>query len=313
MTNRRRLLLACPHGFCAGVKRAVEIIEATLARFPPPVYCLKEIVHNRQVVGDLAGRGVVFVNDIVDVPAGSIVLFSAHGIPPAVREAAAAHGLRAIDATCPFVSKVHSEVRRYARDGYTIFLIGKRNHDEILGVAGEAPERVVIVEGEAEARSVTIEDPARVAAVTQTTLSVDDAARVMNVLRSRFPALDTPPKSDICYATQNRQRAVQAVARESDFVLVLGSPNSSNSNRLVEVARTTGTPATLVPDAGTLDAMELDGVRTLGLTAGASTPEDFVNGVIERLQACGFGPVEDVTVAEEQIDFALPRELMSDP
>jgi 4-hydroxy-3-methylbut-2-enyl diphosphate reductase len=307
--SRKRIVVAVPHGFCAGVRHAVDIAETALRVFGPPIYCLNELVHNRQVVDGLAARGMRFVTDIRDVPRGARVLLSAHGVAPEVKRLAAERGLDVLDATCPFVNKVHAEVRRYAREGRTILLIGHAAHDEIVGVRGEAPERVVVIESAGQARSAAVPDPARVAAVTQTTLSVDETARTLLILRERFPALRTPRESDVCFATQNRQKAALRLAEVADLILVLGSESSSNTRRLLEVARSGGRPAFLVSSMASLDAVRLDGVETVGLTAGASTPEPFVREVLERLRAAGFGGVEELKVADETIHFPLPARL----
>jgi 4-hydroxy-3-methylbut-2-enyl diphosphate reductase len=303
----RTIVLVSPHGFCAGVERAVELAETLLRLYPKPVYCLHEIVHNPQIIQDLASRGMVFVRDITDIPEGATALFSAHGVTPAVRAAAAARRLNTIDATCPFVTKVHAEVRRYVAEGCTVLLIGHRAHEEIIGVAGEAPGRVFVVETEAEARSVAVPEATRVAVLTQTTLSTDETTRVQEILRARFPGLRAPSESDICYATRNRQRAVRLFAHRADYFIILGARNSSNSLRLVEVAREAGCRATLVATPAEIDALPLDDVMTLGLTAGASTPEYGVNETIDRLKQRGFKQVETLSVAKEDLHFALPR------
>lgn len=305
----KTLVLISPHGFCAGVERAVETAEAVLRRYPHPVYCLREIVHNRQVIDALAAKGMIFVGTIQDIPRGATVLFSAHGISPAVREAARELQLQTVDATCPFVTKVHQEVKRYAEQGYTILLIGHRAHDEIVGVAGEAPDRVIVIANADEAQSVPVPDPDKVAMLTQTTLSLDEVAHVMDILKRRFPALRTPPESDICYATRNRQQAVSLFARRADAVIVLGTTNSSNSNRLVEVARAEGCAAMLVDTLETLETFPLAGVTTLGLTAGASTPESFVQEAITHLTTRGFRLIKEPPRVKETIHFPLPREL----
>ena len=304
----KHIVLITPHGFCAGVERAVELAEGMLRTYSHPVYCLKQIVHNRQIIDDLSARGMVFVQDIQEVPQGGTVLFSAHGIPPATREVAKSRGLRIVDATCPFVSKVHHEVRQYAAKGYTILLIGHHSHDEIIGVAGEAPERVVVIASEQEARAVVVPDPGKVAVLTQTTLSLDEVAQVMKILHDRFPVLKTPPESDICYATRNRQQAVRLFAREAEAIIVLGAENSSNSNRLVEVARAEGCYAALASSVEMLDAIPLETVNLLGITAGASTPEYFVQQAIAHLQARGFSIISEKVLIEENIHFPLPRE-----
>lgn len=305
--REKEILLASPRGICAGVRRAIEMIDLALASEPSTLYCLKEIVHNRQIVDDLRRRGVVFVDGLADVPSGATVVFSAHGVAPSVRAEAGARELNVIDATCPFVSKVHSEVRRFCREGSSVLLIGHRRHDEVIGVVGEAPEHVQVVESCADAEAVCVDDPARVAVVTQTTLSVEEADQVMAILRRRFPALQTPATSDICYATVNRQQAVRLLAARSDAVLVLGSRNSSNSRRLVEVARSAGRSAWLISEAADLDPVPLDGVRVLGLTAGASTPESFIATVVAYLQRRGFRRVTELCTVNEDLHFVLPH------
>lgn len=302
------LVLITPHGFCAGVERAVELAEGMLRTYPHPIFCLKQIVHNRQIIDDLTAKGMVFVRDIREVPRGGTVLFSAHGIPPATRQAAQALSLRVVDATCPFVSKVHHEVKQYAAKGYTILLIGHHSHDEIIGVAGEAPEHVIVIASEDEARTVTVPDAGKVAVLTQTTLSLDEVAQVMAILRARFPALKMPPESDICYATRNRQQAVRLFAKHADAIIVLGAENSSNSNRLVEVARAEGCSATLASTIEGLDAIPLEKVNTLGLTAGASTPEYFVQKALAHLKERGFSQVSEQVLVKENIHFPLPKE-----
>jgi len=302
------VVLITPHGFCAGVERAVELAEGMLRTYPLPIYCLKQIVHNRQIIEDLTAKGMVFVRDICEVPQGGTVLFSAHGVPPATRETAKAKNLRVVDATCPFVSKVHHEVRQYAVKGYTVLLIGHHNHDEIIGVTGEAPEHVMVIASEEEARVVTVPDPGKVAVLTQTTLSLDEVARVMEVFHERFPALKTPSESDICYATRNRQQAVRLFARQADAIIVLGAENSSNSNRLVEVARAEGCYAMLASSLEMLDTIPLEKIHTLGITAGASTPEYFVQQAIAHLKARGFNTITEQVLVKENIHFPLPKE-----
>lgn len=287
----------------------MQIAELMLRSCPPPVYCLKQIVHNPQVIDSLTAQGMRFVQDITDVPRGSTLLFSAHGIPPSTRDIARDRELRTVDATCPFVTKVHGEVRQYARKGYSILLIGHHRHDEIIGVAGEAPEQVQIVASEAEARAVMVPDPGKVAVLTQTTLSLDEVASTLAILRERFPALKTPPEDDICYATRNRQQAVREYAGQTDAFVVLGAENSSNSNRLVEVARANGHPAYLASSLERLDALPLDTLSRLGVTAGASTPEAFVQAALQHLRKRGFGDIEDAIFVREDLHFALPREL----
>ena len=306
----RRVLLAKPRGYCAGVDRAVQTVEKALERFGAPVYVRKQIVHNTHVVRTLEQRGAVFVEEAEEVPEGAVVVFSAHGVAPEVREDAARRGLRAIDATCPLVTKVHSEARRFAAQDYDILLIGHEGHEEIVGTTGEAPEHIRLVDGPADSQSVQIRDPGKVVWLSQTTLSVDETNETVAALRERFPQLADPPSDDICYATQNRQAAVKQIAAESDLVIVVGSRNSSNSVRLVEVALDAGAPAAyLVDDASGIDQAWLDGVLTVGVTSGASVPEDLVSGVLDRLAASGFGTVAEVEVVPERMVFALPHEL----
>jgi 4-hydroxy-3-methylbut-2-enyl diphosphate reductase len=305
-TTGKKVVLISPHGFCAGVERAVKIAEYILKTCSETVYCLREIVHNRQIVDDLSRRGMVFVKKITEVPRGATVLFSAHGVTPQIKETARKLKLKVIDATCPFVSKVHAEVRRYAAKGYTILLIGHRNHDEITGVAGEAPDSVQVIENKNEAEKVTVPDPGKVAVMTQTTLSVDETAHIIEVLRRRFPVLKTPRASDICYATQNRQMAVRSFTKKADVLIVLGAQNSSNSNRLVEVAKAEGCKALLVSDAEQLSTVPLEGVATVGLTAGASTPQYFVQDAIGHLAKRGFSRLEKLNAVEENVHFSMP-------
>jgi 4-hydroxy-3-methylbut-2-enyl diphosphate reductase len=305
----REILVASPRGFCAGVSYAIEIVDLVLERYGPPVYVRHEIVHNRHVVDKLRAQGAVFVEELADVPGGALVIFSAHGVAPSVREEAARRGLRVVDATCPLVTKVHLEALRYARDGYEILVIGHRGHVEVIGTLGHAPDQMHLVETVADVARLQVRDAERVAVVTQTTLSVDDTRDIVEAIRRRFPNIRLPARDDICYATQNRQTAVKELARQSDLVLVLGSPASSNANRLVEVACIAGGRARLIEDAGDVDPGWLDGVRVVGLTAGASTPESLVRETIARLRALGFGPARDLTTAEEHVTFPLPREL----
>jgi len=308
--THRRVLLAKPRGYCAGVDRAVQAVEIALTRFGPPVYVRKQIVHNTHVVNQLEKRGAIFVEDTTEVPEGGVIVFSAHGIAPEVRKAAEERGLRAIDATCPLVTKVHNEARRYAASDHDILLIGHEGHEEVVGTTGEAPDRVSLVDGPEGAASVEVRDPAKVVWLSQTTLSVDETVQTVAALRERFPQLIDPPSDDICYATQNRQAAVKVIARDSDVVLVVGSPNSSNSVRLVEVAKDAGADAAyLVDDAGEIDDGWLDGAVTVGVTSGASVPEDLVAGVLGKLAALGFEDVEEVEAVKERMSFQLPREL----
>jgi 4-hydroxy-3-methylbut-2-enyl diphosphate reductase len=303
-----RVLLASPRGFCAGVDRAIEIVEQALERFGPPVYVRHEIVHNRHVVEALRAKGAVFVDDPKDAPRGALLIFSAHGVSPAVREAADAHGLRTIDATCPLVTKVHLEAQRFAREGYEIVLVGHAGHVEVEGTMGHAPERMRLVEdaGDVAALAASAE---KLAVLTQTTLSVDDTREVTEALRARFPQIRLPRKDDICYATQNRQNAVKQLVGESQLVLVVGAPESSNSNRLVEIAQKAGVAAHLVQSADDVREAWLAGVATVGVTAGASAPESIVQEVVAKLRALG-GPetrVESQPIVDEGVVFQLPR------
>jgi len=285
-------------------------VEIALGRYGAPVYVRKQIVHNTHVVNELEKRGAVFVEDTDEVPAGGIVVFSAHGIAPEVRKAAEQRGLKAIDATCPLVTKVHNEARRFAANDYDILLIGHEGHEEVVGTTGEAPERVRLVDGPGHAAEIEVRDPAKVVWLSQTTLSVDETVQTVAALRTRFPQLIDPPSDDICYATQNRQAAVKAIAPQADVVIVVGSPNSSNSVRLVEVAKDAGAGAAyLVDDAGEIDDRWLENASTVGVTSGASVPEELVAGVLGKLAALGFGEVEEVEAVKERMAFQLPREL----
>ncbi|MDQ4031600.1 MAG: 4-hydroxy-3-methylbut-2-enyl diphosphate reductase [Actinomycetota bacterium] len=306
----KRVLLAKPRGYCAGVDRAVVTVEKALEAHGPPVYVRKQIVHNRHVVETLQDRGVIFVDEADEVPAAAIVVFSAHGVAPAVHEQAAARGLRTIDATCPLVTKVHQEAKRFARNGYDILLIGHEGHEEVEGTAGEAPLQIQLVDGPDAVDSVTVRDPSRVVWLSQTTLSVDETMQTVAALKKRFPELADPPSDDICYATQNRQVAVKAMAADCDLVLVIGSRNSSNSVRLVEVALATGARAAYLVDyAREIDSSWLQGVNTVGVTSGASVPEVLVRGVVDFLAEHGYTDVQEITTAEEKLVFSLPREL----
>jgi len=306
----RRVLLAKPRGYCAGVDRAVQAVETALDKFGPPVYVRRQIVHNTHVVSTLEKRGAIFVTELGEVPPGAVVVFSAHGIAPEVRREAEQRGLRAIDATCPLVTKVHNEARRFAAKDYDILLVGHAGHEEVVGTSGEAPDRVRLVDGAEGAANVQVRDPSRVVWLSQTTLSVDETAETVHALRERFPDLADPPSDDICYATQNRQAAVKVIAAQAELVIVVGSPNSSNSVRLVEVAKDYGAQAAyLVDDAGEVEERWLDGVTTVGVTSGASVPEELVASVLAKLADFGFGAVEEVEAVEEHMTFALPREL----
>jgi 4-hydroxy-3-methylbut-2-en-1-yl diphosphate reductase len=306
----RRVLLAKPRGYCAGVDRAVQTVEMALERYGAPIYVRKQIVHNKHVVAALEQRGAVFVDEAADVPEGAVVVFSAHGVAPQVRADAKARNLHTIDATCPLVTKVHSEARRFAAQGYDILLIGHEGHEEVEGTTGEAPSDIRLVDGPGDTASVQVRDPAKVVWLSQTTLSVDETNETVAALRERFPTLTDPPSDDICYATQNRQAAVKRIAAESDVVIVVGSQNSSNSVRLVEVALDAGAGAAYrVDDARSIEPAWLEGRDTVGVTSGASVPEILVSGVLERLAGLGFDHIEEIEAVDEQMVFALPHEL----
>ena len=304
-----KVLLCRPRGFCAGVERAIETVERALAKFGRPVYVRHEIVHNKVVVQDLEQKGAIFVDELASVPAGSHVIFSAHGVAPEVFAQAGRFQLHAIDATCPLVTKVHVEAKRFAARGMTILLIGHEDHVEVEGVVGEAPDRILVVATAEEAEQVQVPDPQKVAVLTQTTLSVDEAMRVMAVLKRRFPALHTPRKEDICYATTNRQMAVKQLRGKVDLWLVIGDPMSSNSNRLRELGADSGVPAHLVLTAAQIDPAWLRDMGTIGITSGASTPEGSVAAVVARLRELGATSVEEVDGIPETIEFSLPLEV----
>jgi 4-hydroxy-3-methylbut-2-en-1-yl diphosphate reductase len=304
------VLLAAPRGCCAGVERAIDIVELALELYGPPVYVRHQIVHNAHVVADLEAKGAVFVEDEAEVPEGGLIVFSAHGVAPQVKERSPAPALRAIDATCPLVTKVHLEAQKYADEGYSIVLVGHAGHQEVIGTMGHAPASITLVETPEDVEHLDLPDPDRVAYLSQTTLSVDEANEVIAARRRRYPQARGPRGDDICYATQNRQDAVKVLARRSDLVLVVGSANSSNSKRMVEVARACGTPAHLIEDADAIDGEWLAGVATVGLTSGASAPEPLVEQVIARLESRPGGVVvETVQVIDEDMHFALPRDL----
>jgi 4-hydroxy-3-methylbut-2-enyl diphosphate reductase len=307
LAGPRTAVLAAPRSFCAGVDRAIDIVEAALQRNPHPVYVRRQIVHNAHVVHDLERRGAVFVDELDDVPDGTTVVFSAHGVAPAVREEAARRGLNVIDATCPLVAKVHTEARRFAARGDTVLLIGHEGHDETEGTLGEVPGKITLVQSPEEAERITVPDPEKVSFLMQTTLAVDDAAETVDVLRRRFPLIESPPTDDICYATTNRQLAVKQIATECDVVIVLGSRNSSNSLRLVEVARRAGAPAQLVDDATEILPEWLAGARRIGITAGASAPPHLVDEVIAMLRTFGPTDVVERVHTTEDITFTLPK------
>jgi 4-hydroxy-3-methylbut-2-enyl diphosphate reductase len=311
MTTRplQQIILAGPRGFCAGVDRAIDIVELALQVCPPPVYVRREIVHNRHVVEALRAKGAHFVDELDEVPDDATVIFSAHGISPAVRSEAQRRGLRVIDATCPLVTKVHLEAVRYAREGYSIILVGHADHDEVVGTMGEAPERMFLIAHPEDVDRLDVPDPDKVAYLTQTTLSVDDTRDCIEALRRRFPKIVGPAKDDICYATQNRQAAVKTVASEVDVLLVIGAANSSNANRLVEVSTVMGTPSYLINDKNDIRPEWLEDAGRVGVTAGASTPEHLVTEVVEELHRRHGSNVQEVHVVEEDVRFGLPREL----
>jgi 4-hydroxy-3-methylbut-2-enyl diphosphate reductase len=306
----KRVILLTPRGFCAGVVRAIDVVKIALDLYGPPIYVRKEIVHNRHVVDDLRRAGAIFVEELSEVPENARAIFSAHGVSPAVKEEAARRKLRVIDATCPLVTKVHLEALRFAREGYTILLIGHKDHDEIIGTMGEAPASTIVVENEAAAETVAAPDSDRVCYLTQTTLSLDETSGIVATLKRRFPNIQGPPGQDICYATENRQYAVKSVAGECQLLLVVGSQNSSNSRRMVEVSQNAGTPAYLVDDERDLNPAWLDGVNTVAVTAGASAPEDLVESLVTALRKrYGFDTMEERQVKEEDVRFSLPAEL----
>jgi 4-hydroxy-3-methylbut-2-en-1-yl diphosphate reductase len=311
VTGERTVLLPAPRSFCAGVERAIKAVEQALAQHGAPVYVRKQIVHNTHVVADLEARGAVFVNELDEVPVGATVVFSAHGVSPAVRQEADRRGLSVIDATCPLVTKVHARARRLARLGDTVILIGHPGHEEIEGIIGEAPEAITVVSDSADAETVVVPDSTRVSYLTQTTLAVDETAGIVETLQDRFPALRELSSGDICYATTNRQHALSSVATEADLVLVIGSANSSNSVRLAEVARRCGTTAYLIDSAADIRASWLEGVRTIGLTAGASAPPSLVATIIDALEGLGPVSVTERVSANESIHFALPSPVRS--
>jgi 4-hydroxy-3-methylbut-2-enyl diphosphate reductase len=310
----KRVILLTPRGFCAGVVRAIDVVRIALDLYPHPIYVRKEIVHNRHVVDELRAAGAIFVEDLAEVPEGARVIFSAHGVSPAVRAEAVARKGNVFDATCPLVTKVHLEALKFAREGYTILLIGHKDHDEIIGTMGEAPSHTIVVESEKDAETVTVPDPDSVCYLTQTTLSLDETSGIVARLKARFPNIQGPPAQDICYATENRQLAVKAVASDCGLLLVVGSQNSSNSRRMVEVCRNAGTSAYLVDDARDLDPAWMEGVAAVAVTAGASAPEHLVQAVVEALQARhGFDQLEEVQIKDEDVRFSLPAEVQAPP
>jgi len=304
------LLLLKPRGFCAGVVRAIDIVSIALDAFGPPIYVRKEIVHNRYVVEDLKAKGAIFVDEVDEVPEGQRLIYSAHGVSPTVREASKLRNLRVIDATCPLVTKVHVEAVKYAKGNYSIILIGHRDHDEVIGTLGEAPHVTQVVGSVEEVERLVVPDPSRVAYITQTTLSLDETKEIIEALRRKFPLIEGPHAQDICYATQNRQTAVKDVAHQSDLLLVVGSENSSNSNRLVEVSTNLGTPSYLIDSSDDIKPEWLEGIHTLALTAGASAPEILVEHAIEFLKGRGFTNIQEVEVMPEDVRFGLPPEIV---
>ena len=304
-----KILLVSPRGFCAGVVRAIDIVKLALAKYGGPLYVRREIVHNKYVVHELRQKGTIFVDELAEVPPGSRVIFSAHGVSPAVRAEAAARRLSVIDATCPLVTKVHYEAIKYAREGYTIILIGHEDHDEVIGTTGEAPSVMKVIEGVEDVERLEVPDPERIAYLTQTTLSLFDTRAVIERLREKFPLIKGPSSEDICYATQNRQSAILQLAERAKVILVVGSANSSNSQRLVEVARSLRVTAYLIDDIEDIEPSWLEGIDAVGLTAGASAPEGLVQKVIEYLKDTGFPEVETVGSIVEDVEFALPPEL----
>jgi len=302
-----KLLLAAPRGYCAGVDRAVQTVERALELYGAPVYVRKEIVHNKHVVEQLRARGAVFVESESDVPAGATVVFSAHGVAPSVHANAGKRGLHTIDATCPLVTKVHVEAKKFAAEDYTIVLIGHAGHEEVEGTMGEAPSHIVLIEDEAGVETLEVKDPAKVAYISQTTLSVDETGAIINRLRERFPAITGPRTDDICYATTNRQAAVKQLARESDLVLVIGSRNSSNSNRLVEVAREHGADSYLIDNEAQVREEWLEGKRVIGITSGASAPEELVQRLVAFFRRRGIDDVQELEVVQEDVRFMLPK------
>jgi len=305
----KRIWLAKPRGFCAGVDRAIDVVNMALGLYPGPIYVRKEIVHNKHVIDSFSEKGVVFVEEIDEVPDGAVAIFSAHGVSPDVRTKAAEKHLTVIDATCPLVTKVHLEALRFAKEGRSIILVGHRGHEEVVGTTGEVPDHIQVVGSKEEAEKVQVPNPDRVAVTTQTTLGVDDANEIIDVLRRRFPKLVTPSSDDICYATQNRQTAIKVIAERADLVLVLGSDNSSNSKRLKEVAESSGARAYLIDDASRIDPACLEGVESIAITAGASAPEYLVQQVLGYFKAMGVSDIQEVATIEEKVTFAPPPEL----
>lgn len=305
----KKLLLAKPRGFCAGVDRAIDVVEMALTLYEGPIYVRKEIVHNKHVIQSLAAKGVIFVDEIAQVPEGAVVIYSAHGVSPEVRATAAAKRLTVIDATCPLVTKVHQEAIRFANEGRSIILVGHEDHEEVVGTVGEVPDNIQVVESVEEAQQIQVSDPTRIAVTTQTTLGVDDTKEILDALKEKFPMIIAPTSDDICYATQNRQTAIKTLAKDTDLVLVIGSDNSSNSRRLKEVAESMGARSYLIDDVSEIEPKWLEGVESVGVTAGASAPEHLVQEVVEYFKNLGVAEIEEVAVIEEKVTFTLPPEL----
>lgn len=308
----KKLILAKPRGFCAGVDRAIDVVKIALELYDEQVYVRKEIVHNRHVVDELRQKGAIFVEDLDEVPNGAIVIFSAHGISPEVRLQAQARGLKVIDATCPLVTKVHNEAIKFAREGRSIVLVGHEGHDEVIGTMGEAPQAITLIGSEEQVEALQVLDPTKVAVITQTTLSVDETTGIVEALKQRFPHLAFPPSEDICYATTNRQTALKALAAQVDLILALGSQNSSNSKRLIEVAQGVGVQAYLIDDVSEIQPEWLEGAQAIGVTAGASAPEHLVQGVVSYFKELGVTDIEEIEPIKEEVNFALPKELVRD-
>lgn len=305
-----KLILATPRGFCAGVDRAIDVVKIALDLYAEPVYVRKEIVHNRHVVDELRQKGAIFVDDLDEVPDGALVIYSAHGVSPEVRAQAAAKRLKVIDATCPLVTKVHNEAIKFAQEGRSIILVGHKGHDEVIGTTGEAPDAITVIGSAEQLDDLNVPDPTKVAVITQTTLSLDDTTGIIEALKRKFPALAGPSKEDICYATQNRQTALKELASRVDLILALGSQNSSNSKRLIEVAKGVGIQAYLIDDVSEINPVWLEGTRVIGVTAGASAPEHLVQGVVGYFKKLGVTDIEEIEPIKEEVNFGLPQELI---
>lgn len=305
-----KLILATPRGFCAGVDRAIDVVKIALDLYAEPVYVRKEIVHNRHVVDELRKKGAIFVDDLDEVPDGALVIYSAHGVSPEVRAQAAAKRLKVIDATCPLVTKVHNEAIKFAQEGRSIILVGHKGHDEVIGTTGEAPDAITVIGSAEQLDDLNVPDPTKVAVITQTTLSLDDTTGIIEALKRKFPALAGPSKEDICYATQNRQTALKELASRVDLILALGSQNSSNSKRLIEVAKGVGVQAYLIDDVSEINPIWLEGTRVIGVTAGASAPEHLVQGVVSYFKKLGVTDIEEIEPIKEEVNFGLPQELI---